>query len=551
MHQPNTHCPHRLRPLGAVIGLILLCLPGAVAATEVPTTISGDLDIETIETIDDLGLAKEGEAVALSLTDAIEIALKRNLLLQVERYNRSRSLLGITEATGIYDFNLESFLGADSDESPPTSVLQQTGGEADVTDRLVFNNSLSRLTPFGGTGTLSFNNSRQEFSDRARTINPLFAIGLDFEFVQPLLRNFGRTVTEQNLLIARNDSGISRETFQIQVETVISQVIDSYWGLVEAREQLKVAEESLTLAKELDGMNRIQVEVGTLAPLELVQSEAGVASREEDIIRRRADVEDRADTLRQLLNLNRGLMWDLEIFPVTDPEIAHEPIDVRSAVDTALANRPDVKQQMLSNDSLGIRAQVARNQLKPRLDVSATYGFNGLDGDLFDRETGGLVEPGGYSDTFDQITGNDFPGWAVGLTFAYPLQNTVAKAQLAQAELAADQGSAQMQQLELQVLTEVRRAARGVETAAKQIDSARVSSKLERRNLDAERKRYENGLSTSFQILQIQEDLSEARSREVSAVISYRRALSSYHQAIGKMLEEYGVELAEPSEAEE
>ena len=513
-----------------------------------PTTAHGE-GIEIRSTADsaerpalgslaDLGLETQDGVAELSLEEAIEAALERNLSLDVQRLQREQSKLGVAAAYGIYDLDLEVVLGANSDTTPPSSTLQQAA--IIKTDVTYWNNTLTQLTPFGGTAGVSFNNRELEFSDRTAQPNPRSTVDFDINFNQPLWRGFGRRITEQGLIIARNNSAISREDFQLQVEAVVSDVIVQYWALVEAREQLTVAEESLALAKELHEMNRIQVDVGTKAPLEMVQSEVGVATREEDIIRLTATVEDAADNLRQLINLDRGSLWGIGIVPVTDPEIEHLPINVAEAVDTALELRPEMRRLMLSNDTLELQAEVAKNQIKPRLDVFAEYGFNGLAGDVNLPDE---MIRAGYSDALEQVTEGSFEGWTVQATFALSLQNRQAKAERAQAELAVDEGGAQLRDLQQQILTEVRRNARAVETAAKQIDSARISSKLARRNLDAERKRYENGLSTSFQVLEIQEDLSNARSREVSAVINYRRALSNYHRAVGTLLEDNAIEV--------
>jgi len=296
-------------------------------------------------------------------------------------------------------------------------------------------------------------------------------------------------------------------------------------------------------------MNRIQVEVGTLAPLEMVTSEARVASRMQDIIQRRATVEDRADDLRRLMNLDRGEFWELPILPVTEPEIPHSEIDLEAAVETALDNRLEIRQMELDNEIRRIDAQVARNQKRPALDASVAWGYNGQDGDLYGYHpvTGEriLVEPGGWSDSFEQILDREYEGWQVTLSLAYPLQNRAAKAQSARADLYWEQGRVELRELEQQILVGVRRAARAVETAAQQIESAKVATRLAVRNLEAEQKRYENGLVTSFQVLEVQEDLSQARSSEVTAIISYRRALVSFHLAVGKLLEETGVTLAD------
>jgi outer membrane protein TolC len=523
---------------------VLLALP--LQAESVRVSTAHRVAPASVEDLADLGLRVIDNRVELTLQDAIAIALERNLSIDVERFRRSQSSLGITEARGIYDLDFSSVFFVSSDTSPPISALEQTGGELLSSRVTAWNSSFSQLTPFGGTAVLDLNNSRVSSSDAARLFNPSFRLDFDLTLTQPLLRSFGRKVTEQTLVINRNNSAISREAFQSQVESVVSDVVVTYWALVEAQEQLEVAKESLALAKDLDSMNRIQVEVGTLAPLELVQSEAGVATREEAIIRNEAAVEDNADTLRQLLNLDRGELWDVAILPKTDPESEHQKIDFEKAVDDALELRPDIRRQRLSNKNLRLQADVDRNLKRPGLDLQARWGYNAVAGTVapIEDSEGNLVNLStGYSDALSDIIDRQAKGWQVSLNFSYPLQNTVAKARSAGSELAVDEGNFSLRALEQQVLTEVRRAARGVETAAKEIESSKVSSRLARENLNAQRKRYENGLSTSFEVLQIQEDLSEADSREVSAVIRYRRAVNTFQQSVGRLLSENGIEL--------
>ena len=205
----------------------------------------------------------------------------------------------------------------------------------------------------------------------------------------------------------------------------------------------------------------------------------------------------------------------------------------------------------MGQKNLEIDALFRGNQAKPSLDLALTYGYNGIGGDLTQRDVFGTGEilfqaPGGYDDALDQITGGDFDGWSAALNFTYDIGNRQRKAQRALAEVAVERGEAELQDLELQVITGVRRLARLVEASAEARESARVSRRLAEKNLDAEQKRYQNGMSTSFQVLEIQEDLSQARSREVNTITGYRKALARYYQAVGTLIQESGVELVEP-----
>ena len=251
--------------------------------------------------------------------------------------------------------------------------------------------------------------------------------------------------------------------------------------------------------------------------------------------------------MRQLLNLEDEAHWNTEIEPTSNAIIDRIPLDVKEGIATAFASRAELRQQTLRIDNAQIERRFQQNLARPRLDFQARYGYNGLGGDvvltedIFDPNSPTITIPGGYSDAMDQVLNQRFQGWSAGVVFAYPLQNRAGKASVAISELALEESEAALEDLELTIKTEVRRTLRAVETAAEAIDLATISRELAEQNLDAEEKRYENGLSTSFQVLEIQEDLSEARSREVSSIAAYRRALVLYFKATGRLLEENNV----------
>jgi len=376
-------------------------------------------------------------------------------------------------------------------------------------------------------------------------VNPSYRIDLDLTFRQPLLRDLGKLATERGLIVARNNLDVSKETFEQQVVEVVRTVGLNYWTLIEAREQLGVADESLRLAKELHEQNKVKVDVGTMAPLELIQSEAGMATRRDLFIRAQIDVGNAEDDLREVINMPQGELWLTEIVPQTPPDITRIEIELPSAIDTAMVSRPEIRSKRLQNKNLDVDVEYFKNQRRPRLDLSATYGNNGLGGDVTDRNffTGEILNEskGDWGDAWEQVRQGDFDGWSYAFNFILPIQNRAGKARSTIAEVAMERGDAELQQLELQVSTEVRKAARTVTTAEALVDSTRVSRHLEEENLKAEQKRWENGMSTSFQVLQIQEDLALARSNAVKAETGYRKALIEFYRSIGTLDDEAGV----------
>jgi outer membrane protein len=545
------------RRAGRILVAALLIIPAGLPVVAQDQPVEMTISTSPREQLPPSGLESETaeKTLQLPLQEAVAVALERNLPLLVQRYERAQMRLGIDQNLGIYDLSLTYDGYANEDTTPSSSAL--AGADILVRKQQSHVLGLSQVTPLGGVGGVSLSSFRQEDNSTFSNPNPAYLVDFDLSFTQPLLRNFGRDTTEYNLKVARLNSSISREAFEQQVIATIQEVDNAYWDLVEARAQLEVAHQSLELAQELHQMNKVRVDVGTLAPIELVQSEAGVATREEEIIRAQAAVEDAEDVLRQLLNLEGGTLWSVSIVPSTDPKTERIDVDLDQAIDSAFQSRSELAAKDLEIDTLKLTSAVLRNQKRPRLDLSVRYGYNGLGGDTFVPEDGadplagntaGTIVPGGIGDAFDQIGSFDFDGWRIDLNFGFPIQNREAKARSAIADLDLEQGQAELDDLRQQILREVRTAVRGVRTAAQQIDSAQVSRRLAEKNLEAEQKRYENGLSTSFQVLQIQEDLTSARSREVTAITTYRRALAEYYRATGRMLEANDIELADDSQ---
>lgn len=531
-------------------GMAGLVLAGASnAAAQTQTTAAGPVTARVPVTMEEPNLPRQEGAILLSLEDAVELAVRRNLGLVIERYVRTQSELGIQQALGIYDTQLTASASASDRTSPTVDVL-----EASSASRQELNAGLGQFLPSGGQVFVGIENSRSESTNNS--INPGYDSGLTFRFDQPLLRDFGAVAYERQLLIARNQNAGSAQEFARQVYATLQQVTDAYWNLVEAREQLNVARQSLSLAQELHERNRIQVEVGTLAPLELVQSEANIATNEEEIIRTQTLVGDAEDELRRLLNLPQGELWQAEIRPATDPASENTPVDLDAVIRQALDTRPEIQAQRLQVDLARAELDYFRNQTLPSLDLSLNYGLSGsnalplLDANgqpVINPQTGRAVSTAGsYGDALEQLTGFDFDGWTASLTFGFPLQNRTARAARTIAELDLELAETTLEQLEQSVITEVRQATRRVDSAAKQIDAARASVRFQERSLDAERKRYENGMSSSFEITRIQQDLTAARSREVSAIIAYRTAVTQLQRVTGQLLSTYGLAIDDP-----
>jgi HAE1 family hydrophobic/amphiphilic exporter-1 len=518
---------------------MLLPTTGPAAAQEPAASLR--LEAKIPRELPEPALTPAAGRLQLTLDQAIEIALERNLDLVVERFDREDAELSVFGNLAIYDLRLSGTATLSDEENATFSTIEASTREAQS-----LNLGLDRTIFTGGVASLDFTNSRTEST--LNLVNPSFRSDFTLSFLQPLLRNRGREVTERNLRVARLGSRISREELERQTAQTLLDVETAYWALIDAREQLLVAREALDLARQLHERNKVEVDVGTRAPLELVQSEATIALREEEIIAAETTLGNAEDELRRLLHLPPAL-WDLPIEPTTEAETTTLTIELQQALETAVRERPELEAQRLALEQARVEHHFQHNQKKPQLNFNFVYALSGAAGRGSlrnpDDPDNPLLLDDGLTDAIEQVQGLDFPSYTAQLIFAYPLQNRAARANAASAEVAVDRAQTQLTSLEQNVLTEVRSAVRGVNSAAQQITSARVSRQLQEKNLEAEQKRYENGMSTSFQVSEIQEDLTQAKSREVSALTNYRIALARYYQAIGRLLDESGVELVD------
>jgi outer membrane protein TolC len=481
-----------------------------------------------------------GEKIELSLQQAIQLTLQNVLDLDVAAYNLEESQFGILAARGGFDPGIEVDLGATDTNSPATSKVQ-----APETKTAYGNAFLTGLLPYGTTYSLGFQNTRRDSVITGYTlINPTLASTLALTVTQPLLRNFGRGVNERFVVQARLGRDGSAYGFVTAVQTAIQTAENAYWDLVYAVENLKAKQEALDRARDLNRITRIKIDVGALAPIDVVQTEVTIAQREQDIIIAEGLIGDAQDRLRRLLNVQSIPDWNRPIVPTDRPTRVSLregfTADVNQGYEAALRTRPEIKQALLAIESKKVAYAYQKNQVRPRLDLSGGYGLAGLGARAVTPDTGEQLN---YSDALSQIGRGDYTAWSVGLVFAVPIGNRAAKGNyaIANADLELARTNLAITKANLQV--EVRTAARNIDTAYRSVQAAAKAQELAERNLDAEKKKYENGMTTSFQVAQIQNDLTTAVTNELQAVAIYLKSLVSWHKAIGDLLAQKNVVL--------
>jgi outer membrane protein TolC len=335
-------------------------------------------------------------------------------------------------------------------------------------------------------------------------------------------------VNSAPIVIAEKNRELSVSTLKSKVIEIITDVQDTYWDLILARGVLDADRYSLQLANDQVKMNEAQVKVGTLAPIEVLQAKATAASREVQIISDEEEVRNVEDELKRLLNISENdPTWQAEILPTTAPNAEWQAVSLDESIQQALANREELKSLQTSLKIQDLSVNVAHNQLQPELNLEGTVGLTGTD-ESWGGSVGNLADFATYN-------------MSVGLGFRYPLGNMAAKSEYAKAKLALDQTRLSMLNLEQQITTQVKKAVRAVETSYKQIEATKVALQLAEKQLEAEQKKFTEGLSTNFQVLDYQEKLATARSDSTKALASYRKALVALDQAVGTTLQQHDI----------
>jgi len=478
-----------------------------------------------------------GETVNLTMDEATARALERNLDIAVERLNPQTFDLNIARIRAAYRPTATSTIGQLSRVQPPTSTLN--GGQGGVTNSTTtYNSGLSQLIPWGGgAAQFQFNNNKQVTSNNLVNYNPAYNNNFALTMTQPLLRGFLIDNNRQQLVV----TALNRDASEIQlrgtIATTLANVRNAYWELVFAIQALEVARGSLDLASKLVADNRARVEVGALAPLDVVQAQAEEATRQQALAQ--ADAQQRTSQLalkRLIVSGTDDPLWNAEINPIDRPTFMPEPLDVQGAVRNALDNRTDLQIARKTIESNDVTLKYMRNLTLPELDLNANYGATGLGGTQFTRTGSGVTSiitgtiPGGYSDAWRTLTGRNYPTWNLALNFSYPLGASAQEAQVARAKVQLNQSAAQLRSLELQVATDVTNAALQVQSGLTRYQAATVARSLAQQRLDAEQSRFDVGLSTNFLVVQAQRDLATAQNTELRALLDYRRALVDYER---------------------
>ncbi len=448
----------------------------------------------------------------------------------------ARQVFGI--ARGNYDPSLAIGFSIDRTTSPLNSVV--VSGLPEVqTSSTAFLARYSQAFTTGSSISVSFNNMRQNSSQLNFLYNPNFISQLSMSFTQQLLNGFGSDVGRRFLQVAKNETKIMNEVVRLQVNTTLAQAQNNYWDLVAASENVRVAEESLELARRFSHDNQQKEEIGTTSGLDVMTANSELAARERDLAGAQAAMQMREVELKNVISKDLAAILDsariVPADPLPDPRDGDIP-KLDTALTAAMANRSEIRQAEVNLDTQDIAIRYEKNLLKPTLLFFANFNSSGLYGDRLIRTSGApIVLPGGISQAVRQVRNWQYPEYAVGFSFSLNIRNRAAESDIYRAKLERRQTETSLQRTRNNIALEVRKAMIGLVQSKSQVEAAHKATLLSRETLVAEEARLLEGVSIPYEVIRRQRDFRSAQFAEVQARANYAKALVEMNRSTGQI----------------
>lgn len=422
---------------------------------------------------------------------------------------------------------------------------------------------------WGTNLSIGFNNSRITTNSFFTALSPQLNSNFRFTLTQPLLQGFGFPANTRFIHLAKNNRELSDVAFRLQVITTVDQLENLYWDLVYAYENARVQNESLAFAQKTLSDTKKQVDIGSLAPIEVVRAQSTVAQDQQQVTNAQTNLQLEQLLMKNALTrtLKDPVLANAEVIPTSTMEIPKEElvIPTEELVNDALRNRAELVESRIDLNSREYSNKAVRSALLPTLNAFAYYGGAGLGGaqnpanvcatpptqlqQLFGCASSSgydLIAPTqGLGTTWNQLINSTSPDKGIGLQLVIPIRNRAAQSLQVRSELELRQAQMRLQQIENQVSIEVRNAQYAVEQRRAAVDSAKAAVTLAQQSLDAEEKKYEFGTSTATSVLQYRSQLATSESTLVDSTVAYEKARLELERATGTLLDKAGINVEE------
>ena len=491
----------------------------------------------------------EDGKLRLSLRDAILLMLEANSNIQIEETQIEASKFNLLGSFQPFDPLLTSNFTVARSSTPTSSQLQGVGQTSSSTLNALTQSALINYAQMFSTGTSIYaglTGTRSSTNSGFLFLNPSYSTGLNLQFTQPLLRNFGRSANLAQIRIARRALTESRSVFAAEVNDTIQQVIGLYWTAVQARGALNVQQRAHKLAETSYNRDKRSLELGALPPLDISRSESEVAARRVEEIQAEYFLLRAEEALRLMIGADQDPQLksiDLELTESAQPNGEIENVEYDQMLSTALSSRPEM---FAAKDALAIDETsigYARNQLKPALNLSGQYSSNGIGGNQYDLLSGQLTSQGGLGSSLSQLFGFGYPSYQGSLTLNFPIRNRGAQAQLGNALVNRTRDLYNSRQAQEVITRQVRDAVNQLNTAKLSLAATNTSLDLWRKSLAADQRKFELGAETNFFVLDAQTRLAQAELAQLQAEVNYQLALAAIRHATGDLLTPYHMQL--------
>ena len=487
-------------------------------------------------------IGQEKKDVSLTLEDSIVQALKNNLNVAVEVLSPELASASVSQARQFFMPTFQIDLTGNRYEQLSSGPFQ--AAEKYINKSTGSTATIDQQIPFGGRFTASLSYDYSESNQLFQSFNPSYQSRLNFVLTQPLLKNFGWAVSRREIIVALNSLDVSRNQFKTVLVNLVYSVETAYWNLVYTVENLKTLQQALESGKDLLAKTKREVQVGTKAPIEVLNAEATVARREADILQAEAMVKRSQDQLKTLLNQGGDpAAKGQNLRPADTPSFKPFTITLDEAFEKAMARRPDIEVAKSTIETKQINFRYAKNQRLPQLDLQLVKTSPGLSGQqfIYDPDNPFLPptpgDPGSAGEAFRNAFKFLYNNWTAGLTLTIPFGDVVGRANYTYAKLDLEQTQARLKNQEQQIYLEVSDAVLTLETAAKSVDAYRIARELAEKQLEAEMKKLAVGMSTNYFVLTYQDALASARSMELRALVDYNVAVANIAKVTGSTLE--------------
>jgi HAE1 family hydrophobic/amphiphilic exporter-1 len=515
---------------------------------------------------------------ALSVREAIELALANNKDIEVARQNVRAAEFDLKGAKGVYDPHFLTNSYYERTETPTASFLSGSSTGAVTQTGFFTSSSVQGLTPkFGGGYRLDFVNNRITTNNQFAALNPQYPTALTFNYSQPILRGLRFDQNRRQIEIAKKNLSLTDAQFRQRAIETITAVQRAYWDLVYSLRNLQIQRDAVRDARAQLEHNRRLVTEGMLAPIDVVAAEAQVSGFEQSVYSALDDVGRAENNLKSLVAENReSPLWNVSVVPTDSVDLTPPSIDLGVAMQAALKSRPELQSSDVAREINEIEQRYAREQTRPQVDLVGSYGLVGLAGTLNTSTANPLtasntqlrdrinelsrlngLDPlpapppqtlpdllvGGETQSLVNLGANRFTNFRVGVQVNLPFRNTTAQAQLGRSLVDAERIHTQREQLEQLIQVDVRNALQLVHTAESRLRAAASARSASEQQYASEQRKLDAGQSTVFLVLERQTQLATARGNELRAQTELNKAVAELQRATGNSLEQNRVEI--------